>query len=1187
MYLKSIEINGFKSFARKTRFEFPHGITGIVGPNGSGKSNIGDAVRWVLGEQSARQLRGARMEDVIFSGTETRRPMGYAYVAITFDNTTHMIPVDYEEVTVARRVYRSGESEYILNGTTCRRKDIVELFYDTGIGKEGYSIIGQGQVEKILSGKIEDSRELFDEAAGIAKYKKNRAATQKSLDQERQNLERVNDILSELSRQVGPLEKQSEKAKTFLKLRDREKDLDLHLFLYDYKKIGQDISQVDRNAELIGRDLDQARNEYDQIKVKNNVISNKIDKLDEKMEHEQGSRDQLRESCDEKERESLVLKNQISANDQMGDHYKEIAVSEAARISEMEDQTVAQQKKKDQCASDLKQEEENLESILQEIEEKTGIRNGIEAKIRTRNQAMMDRMSEHTDRKEQLSRCRTMEEQIHIRNAEYNSRLLESESEKAACRKEIDELNRQIREAGDRVEGLKEEADRIGREEEQAYKERKDCDQDKEAAHRTYLNARSRYDALHAMSDRYEGYNRASRYIMEQKKKHPEILGVVADIMTLDKRYETAIEIALGGALQYIVTEDNQIARKMIEELKKNRLGRATFLPLTDVRRRNISFSPAILEDEGVIGVASELVHAEEKYRNLVGSLLGRTIVVDTVEHALNLSRKNNFSLRLVTLDGELLSPGGSITGGAWKKDSNLLGRRRELAESKEKMEAALLAQENAEKEYEEKKARHKASKEALQKVNDALRGARLTAHDLENQLPPYERKYKETEEQILSLRQEQDILKEELQEIMIQIEELARHQEDSEAQREKEDLSIRDLTGQLEDLNTEISQLEDRRNEINLKISALKQEMEYLASELARLEDEMERSRQNREENLLSAGKLEKENQSLRQKVDQLGEEKKDLAGKLEAIEQTLKERKNQRAEYSRQQRILIQEMEDGNTKLLSLEKEYSRLTARKDKLSENLQSVIDYMWETYEETYNHALSLSQYEITDKEVSACRKEKKEIRKEIRDLGPVNIHAIEEFREVGERYEFLKKQHEDILGAEARLMTMIDELNEAMREQFTDRFGEIRSMFTQVFVNLFEGGTADLELMDEEDILECGIRITAQPPGKKLQNILLLSGGERALTAIALLFAIQNLKPSPFCLLDEIEAALDDANIERFARYLRVLSKDTQFIVITHRKGTMNAADSLYGVTMQEKGVSTLISVDLIDKELK
>ena len=1187
MYLKSIEISGFKSFARKTRFEFPHGITGIVGPNGSGKSNIGDAVRWVLGEQSAKQLRGARMEDVIFSGTETRRPMGYAYVAITFDNTAHMIPVDYEEVTVARRVYRSGESEYILNGTSCRRKDIVELFYDTGIGKEGYSIIGQGQVEKILSGKIEDSRELFDEAAGIAKYKKNRAATQKSLDQERQNLERVTDILSELSRQVGPLEEQSQKAKSYLKLRDKEKDLDLHLFLYDYKKLSLEIDEMEKNAGLIGKDLEEARKDYEQIKVKNNVISSKADKLDEKMELEQETRDQLRESCDEKERESLVFHNQISANDQMRDHFKEIAVNEKARISDMEEQIANQAKKQDQCVTDLEKEEKDLGSILEEIEEKTGLRNGIEAKIRTRNQEMLDRMSEHTDRKEQLSRCRTMEEQIHIRNAEYNSRLLESESEKAACGKEIENLKQQIQEAGSQADHLKEKTDQAAREEDRAYKERKEWEQEKEMTHRTYLNARSRYEALHSMSDRYEGYNRASRYIMEQKKKHPEILGVVADIMTLDRRYETAIEIALGGALQYIVTEDNHIARKMIDELKKNRLGRATFLPLTDVRRRNISFSPAILEDEGVIGVASQLVSAEDKYRNLVGSLLGRTIVVDTVEHALNLSRKNNFSLRLVTLDGELLSPGGSITGGAWKKDTNLLGRRRELAEAKESMEAALRDQEKAEKDYEGKKARHKETKESLQAANEALRGARLKAHDLENQLPPFERKYKETQDQIDSLRREQDILKEELREILIQIEELSRDQEDSEAQREKEDLSIRDLTGQLEVLNGEISRLEEGRNEANLRISALRQEMEYLASDLARLEEEIDRSRQNREENLQSAAKLEEENQAIRRKIDQLAAEKKELAGKLESIEDSLKERKNQRAEFSRQQRILIQEMEDGNSRLLSLEKEYSRLTARKDKLSENLQTLIDYMWETYEETYNHALSLSQYEIDDREVSSCRKEKKEIRKEIRDLGPVNVHAIEEFREVGERYEFLKKQHEDILGAEARLMTMIDELNKAMRQQFTERFGEIRSMFTQVFVNLFEGGTADLELMDEDDILECGIRITAQPPGKKLQNILLLSGGERALTAIALLFAIQNLKPSPFCFLDEIEAALDDANIGRFARYLRLLSKDTQFIVITHRKGTMNAADSLYGITMQEKGVSTLISVDLIDKELK
>ena len=1187
MYLKSIEINGFKSFARKTRFEFPHGITGIVGPNGSGKSNIGDAVRWVLGEQSAKQLRGARMEDVIFSGTETRRPMGYAYVAITFDNSSHMIPVDYEEVTVARRVYRSGESEYILNGTTCRRKDIVELFYDTGIGKEGYSIIGQGQVEKILSGKIEDSRELFDEAAGIAKYKKNRAAAQKSLDQERQNLERVTDILTELTRQVGPLEKQSEKAKTYLKLRDREKDLDLHLFLYDHEKMGRDLENLEKQTDLLGKDLEEARNQYDQIKTKNNLISSKAEKLDEKIDQDQASRDSLKGAREEKESQSLVLTNQISANQQMKDHFVEIADGEAERISRMEEEILDLEQRREKSRKDLAIKENKRNSLVAEIEEKTEVRNGIEARIRTRNQAMMDRMNEHTDRKEQLSRCRTLEEQIHIRNAEYNSRLLEGESERAACSRQLEELREKIRAAGKDLELLEQKSDAAAAEEEAAYRSRKDCEQEKELAHRRFLNARSRYDALHAMSDRYEGYNRASRYIMEQKKDHPEILGVVADIMTLDQRYETAIEIALGGALQYIVTEDNRIARKMIEALKKNRLGRATFLPLTDVRRKNITFSPAVLEDEGVIGVASDLVQAEDKYRNLVGSLLGRTIVVDTVDHALNLSRKNNFSLRLVTLDGELLSPGGSITGGAWKKDSNLLGRRRELAESKSAMEEALGLREEAEKVLETRKDLHRKAKQALQEAGDALSAARLAAHDLDQQLAPLESRLDQTEKDLSALRQEQDILKQELQEIMIQIEDLSKDQKDSEAIREQEDMSIRDLSRKLDQCNEDLQDLEETKNKANLKILALQQEIEYLNGDLDRLREDIKRSRDKREEDLESAGKLDHENQELRNQIEELSGEKKKLTRELDELEEILDKRKKQRGDYAKQQRILIRELEDENARLLSLEKEYTRLGGRRDKMSADLQSVIDYMWETYEETYNHALSRRVYEISDKEAPDYRREKKSIQKEIRDLGPVNVHAIEEFKEVGERYEFLKKQHEDILGAEAQLMTMIDELNAAMRDRFLEQFADIRAMFTKVFSNLFEGGTADLALMDEEDILECGIRITAQPPGKKLQNILLLSGGEKALTAIALLFAIQNLKPSPFCLLDEIEAALDDANIERFARYLRILSKETQFIVITHRKGTMGAADSLYGITMQEKGVSALISVDLIDKDLK
>ncbi|MBR0382165.1 MAG: chromosome segregation protein SMC [Eubacterium sp.] len=1187
MYLKSIEVNGFKSFANKITFEFPHGITGIVGPNGSGKSNIGDAVRWVLGEQSARQLRGSRMEDVIFSGTQSRRPMGFAYVAITFDNSSHLIPVDYEEVTVARRVYRSGESEYILNGTVCRRRDIVDLFYDTGIGKEGYSIIGQGQVEKILSGKIEDSRDLFDEAAGIAKYKKNRAMTSKALEQEQQNLERVGDILSELSQRVGPLEKQSEKAREYLRLKDREKDLDLHLFLYDHDRIRKELVQNESQSEIIQGDLENARDAYEEIKKKNQAITDRADEINARIESVEASRETLRSQKEENENKLLISENQIQANAQMISHYRELC----SQVQEDTDSKIRRQEETSALIESkektLSQKDSDLKALEEAIEEAGKDQASCESRIRTRNQELFDLMSIHSDRKEQLSRYEAMEEQLQIRHAQYQSRLLAIRSSRADQESQASQLAEAIKKSDESLK--KAESDLTRLEEEQAEKGRalSEANREENRINQNYLQAKSRYDTLRQMTERYEGYNRTIRVIMEQKATHPDIIGVVADIMRLDRKYETAIEIALGGALQNIVTENSRAARDMIRFLKKNRYGRATFLPLTDIRRRNSSLNPMLLEEEGVIDIASRLVQVEDKYRNLADSLLGRTIVVDDMDHALALSRKNNFSLRIVTLDGELLNPGGSITGGAFKHAGNLLGRKREIEENREQMESLSRQLNDCRDERDRISREQKEGTAALEKQQAEVHRQELALHDLKAQMDALTLQTEETDRQAATLKKEHQILKEQIDEIARQKKDLARDQEDQEAISRENTSSLEDLRADLDRINAGIEELEQKKNDLRLEISGLETELGFLKEECERLQKEILSGQESIRQYKEDAQALTMENKTLEEAREEAGKKTALYdAGILEA-EDDLTVLKQQRSEFSRKQKLIFQEIEDENSRLLSLEKESSRLTARHEKISSELDSLIEYMWEEYEYTYSQAASMKKYDIVHSQAGAKRREKKEIQRSIRDLGSVNVNAIEEYKEVGERYAFLTKQYTDIQEAEARLMTMIDELNQAMRKQFREKFEEIRTMFSKVFIDLFEGGTADLELMDTEDILECGIRIIAQPPGKKLQNILLLSGGERALTAIALLFAIQNLKPSPFCLLDEIEAALDDANIIRFSRYLKRLSKDTQFIVITHRRGTMSAADSLYGITMQEKGISTLISVDLIDHQLK
>ena len=608
MYLKSIEINGFKSFANKIVFEFPQGITGIVGPNGSGKSNIGDAVRWVLGEQSARQLRGSKMEDVIFSGTQSRRPMGFAYVAITFENANRIIPLDYEEVTVARRVYRSGESEYLINGSSCRRRDIVELFYDTGIGKEGYSIIGQGQVEKILSGKIEDSRELFDEAAGIAKYKKNRTVTEKSLEQERQNLERVTDILAELEKQVGPLEKQSAKAKEYLKLRDEEKDIDIHLFLYDYERLKKEQEENERQYKIVSGDLEDTRKIYEKIKEKNGKLQDQTQAVTESLETKESEKEELRRKKETKDNEILLLSHKVESNTLLITHYEELEKqsdekkdTKTAEIEVLKKETV---QKKQEISNGQKKLEELEESILTKRKEQEAC----EKKISGENDRLFSIMNTSSDTKEKLSRYAAMEEQLEIRNAEYNSRYISFNSELKEYNETAEELLKQqdaAKEAFEKQENLYQELEKR----EKHLKEKEQKYQDEMGnLNQEYLRTKSRYETLMNITERYDGYNQSIRRIMEQKNANPGIIGVVADILALPEKYETAIEIALGGALQNIVTEDNETAKKMINFLKKNRFGRATFLPLTNIRRRNSTISPSVLQDEGVIGIASTLV---------------------------------------------------------------------------------------------------------------------------------------------------------------------------------------------------------------------------------------------------------------------------------------------------------------------------------------------------------------------------------------------------------------------------------------------------------------------------------------------------------------------------------------------------------------------------------------------------
>ncbi len=1187
MYLKSIEINGFKSFANKIVFEFPHGITGIVGPNGSGKSNIGDAVRWVLGEQSAKQLRGSKMEDVIFSGTESRRPLGFAYVAITFENSDRKIALDFDEIKVARRVYRSGESEYLINGAVCRRRQIVELFYDTGIGKEGYSIIGQGQVEKILSGRLEDSRELFDEAAGIAKHKKDRNMTEKALEKARGDLERVTDILNELEKQVGPLEEQSTKAKKYLTLRDREKDIDIQLFVHDYETNHEDKNKTEENLKITREQLGSTRDNYIRIKEKNSGILEKADAYAKEADEQEQDMTCFREEKNIIDRGIVDLKHEIEKNILLNDQHLSNIEQSQKEISSREEQ-IEEQKAEIQAEEVLLMDYKDAIKVLDVNKQKLSDQISVlESSKLEEQERMLSLLSTSSEIKEKLGRVDALEEQLNIRNAEYSSRYLTMRSEIADYHEKVRELSEDIKKTTQEKEQAQIEYDGLLEKSGSLEKDIQSLKDVMDQNNQDFMRARSKYETLSNLTERYEGYQKSIQHVMEHKKHKKGIIGVVADIITMDKRYETAIEIALGGALQNIVTENELVAKEMIQFLKRNRFGRATFLPLTSIRKRNMAINPAILEEEGVVGIASSLVKTEDRFHNLIESLLGRTVVAENIDGALYLSRKYNFSLRIVTIDGELLNPGGAITGGAYKNSSNLLGRHREIEECKELMKKTKVI-------YEENKESLKNNTLELSKVTgqlsqkkEALDALVIRLAELNHQLPMMETQERDIRDRMDSLKEEHQILKKQLEEISIQKKALSKDQvNDAQDSEDNQDI-IAELDSKIQELNTQSEKIQEEYNQLLLKESQSQQKIEFLEMTIDRLKEEIESYR----ESILDIKKM--QNHLLlenRQHEEQLKVKNNLLASvneKITKLDLEMTSLKESRRKITEELNVSYKDLEEANEQLRLLEKEETRLSSRLENLTNQIETLVNYMWENYEVTFNYALTFKLADVKPAQIQEWRSEKKTIRQQVKALGNVNVGAIEEYKEVGERYSFLKEQYDDIKESEEKLIDLIQEFNTQMKAQFEEKFKDIREMFSKVFKNLFEGGTASLELMDETNILECGIRIIAQPPGKKLQNIMLLSGGERALTAIALLFAIQNLKPSPFCLLDEIEAALDDANIVRFSKYLKSLSKDTQFIVITHRRGTMNASDVLYGITMQEKGISTLISVDLIDKDIR
>ena len=1184
MYLKSIEVQGFKSFANKIVFDFHNGITGIVGPNGSGKSNVSDAVRWVLGEQSAKQLRGASMQDVIFAGTENRKPLSYAYVAITMDNSDHQLAIDFEEVTVSRRVYRSGESEYLINGSPCRLKDVTELFYDTGIGKEGYSIIGQGQIERILSGKPEERRELFDEAAGIVKYKKRKATAQKKLESERENLVRVNDILAELERQVGPLEKQAEKARIYLKKKEELKTYDVNMFLLEMERIETQLAEVKEKYNI-------ADSEYQEAKESHESIKSEYEKLEQDMAVMDETINSIRESMNSSglmkqklEGQINVLNEQIRSAELTDEHMQSrldaLDKDKEERLANKETydaQKTELDAKMQEILTKKKDAQTQLETLQAEINRCTeGIEKG--------KNEVIELLNNKASIKARQQRYDTMAEQVNIRKAQLNQRLLARKTEEAdldsvlaGYQKELEEVNASIQELKQKALEL----EKNGREWKQKSIETKQALEEKITR---FHKQQSRLESLKNIAERYDGYGNSIRKIMEQKSENKGLLGVVSDLIQVEKKYETAIETALGGNIQNIVTEDEATAKKMISYLKENRLGRATFLPLTSVDGKGNFKNMDALKEPGVIGLANQLVKTEAKYEGVTAYLLGRVIVTENIDYAIALAKKNHYSLHIVTLEGEYLSPGGSMTGGAFRNSSNLLARNREI----EELEASVNTLDEQIKEHRARLDEIKTAQSLLVDDIEANKAELQERYILQNtakmNVERATEQKNESENVFAGLKLESIEIEKQLREISENKEkinaeiEYAKQRETEIEEENKNFQQILDENAAKEDAAGKLV------SEIQLEEASIRQKAEFVLENIRRINGEIAKYEEERQNVMSEAKDAKADAEKKRHDIEEI--QKTILASDDNHTkqEQELKEHISKKEEMSAIYKGFFQKQEDISKRISDLDKEIFRLNSQREKLEEANEYQTNYMWEEYELTRHAAAELKNEEYDN--LSELKKLVSGIKDDIRKLGDVNVNAIEDYKEISERYEFLKGQHDDLVEAEKTLVGIIEELDTGMRKQFLEKFAEIQREFDKVFKELFGGGKGTLELVEDEDILECGIRIIAQPPGKKLQNMMQMSGGEKSLTAISLLFAIQNLKPSPFCLLDEIEAALDDSNVSRFAKYLHKLTKNTQFIVITHRRGTMAAADRLYGITMQEKGVSTLVSVNLIEDDL-
>ncbi|MDY5347935.1 MAG: chromosome segregation protein SMC [Candidatus Ventricola sp.] len=1182
MRLKRLEIYGFKSFADRTVVVFDNGITGIVGPNGSGKSNLSDAVRWVLGEQSAKALRGGRMEDVIFNGTQKRKRLGYCEVSLVFDNEDHALPVDFAEVMITRRVYRSGEGEYYINKAACRLKDIIELFRDTGVGKEGYSIIGQGRIDEILSQKSEDRRGVFEEAAGIVKYRARKEESEKRLANMRDNLSRVEDIIAELESQLEPLAKASETARRYLALRDELRTLECSAFVLRSDRAKERIADAEQMLAGLRDAIAEEERRAGELSAARDQASDAAQALEGEVSAAHDAVLELTREKEAREGELGVLRAEISRmeKDVLSLSQDEDIKRERSKVLEGE---IAQ------CSADTLRTKGELTELGRSIAQKERELADAQEEARRAEEELEAHKSAIIEAVNRLSDVRTSEARLSTMRKELERRSEEAESQREELAIIAQRLQQQLDDAGAELEEAKKQEAECARAEEAIEAQIQETGR-KIAVIQSAISeasgqkqaAESRLRVLREMERDYAGYQQAVKQVLLHARGNAGVHGVVASLMRVPKELERAVEAVLGGALQNVVTSDEYVARDMIAYLRQNKLGRATFLPLTTISGRTLNAQERqLLSMPGCVGLASELVGFEPQYRGIVENLLGRTVVAQNLDAGIEIMRRGHHAFRLVTLEGDVMHSGGSMTGGSSaSRMTSLLSREREIKEH-----------EALTKKLAEQLADYEARLQKGEAVRQGLKERRTQAfddlHQAQIDVSIASERVRTASQQCESHAQQQErceLLRAQIAENLAQIDAQLAGARDTQEGEQKNSDEMNRRTGELSDAlyakREALDALREQTQSLRLTMTARERDLNALTQDAARMRRESDeiaaqigQAQENREQLTLR-------HQASTQQLAQDERESAACAVRLQEAGEALQSAQSRRNEAQENVRSLTQEIDALRETLAQDQDKCHKAEMVLSRTQSELAQMQQRIWEEYELTYAGA---RDYLTEPFDLVASDRRTGDIRREIRAMGPVNVTAVEDYRACRERYDELTGQRDDLLKAQDDLQGIISALQKQMERQFMENFRLMQQYLSETFVKLFGGGQAELRLMDENDVLGCGIEIVAQPPGKKLQLLSLLSGGERALTAIAILFAMLRVKPTPFCFLDEIEAALDDGNISTFADYLRDFSKDTQFVVVTHRKGTMERCDSLYGVAMEEKGVSKMLSVELKD----